>query len=129
MAQNEGLRTATRLLLVTPLSYLARTFCHLASFVILAAVVLGLLFLARRRKLARKILKSFGMGISATAALTATVFSLGYAAYTWSFCGTMAAYILPMIIPLSVAVAVILTLRPGKIASRSSPPRPPDLPM
>ncbi|MFQ5826374.1 MAG: PKD domain-containing protein, partial [Dehalococcoidia bacterium] len=122
LAENEGLRTATRSLLVVPLTYLARAFSYLVYFAILGGAVLGLLFLARRRKLALSILKSFGIGILTAAALAGIVFSLGYAAYTWPFSGTIAAYILPMIIPLSVVVAVILTLRPGKTPSRSSSP-------
>ena len=119
LAMNNGLRTSVRVLLLTPLVYFA-SIIHLlngglfALIIPIIACLAGLLYLYRTRKyrIFGSILKSIGLGTLSIVVLTSLVFTLGWLGYTWSVCATIAAYILPLIIPLSIAVMLVPAILP-----------------
>lgn len=116
---NGGLRTSVRVLLLTPLVYFASIITTLngglfALVIPIIASLAGLLYLYRTRKcgILAGILKSLGLGTMSIVVLTSLVFSLGWLGYTWAVCAIIAAYILPLIIPLSIAVMLFAVFRP-----------------
>ena len=112
LSNNEFLRTATRVLLITPLVYAANTILNGTFLIILGFCIVVGLFLARKNKIrASKILKSLGLGVLTAAILSMTVFILGYLSYSASFFAVIAACILPLIIPLSLSISVLSMIR------------------
>lgn len=98
LRENEGLRTVTRLTLITPLTYLSKSFLN----GILVVVILGLTAVLLLRKDRMKILKSLLVGIGSIIVFIAAIFSLGFVGYEIPFCAVIGAYLLPFVIPLSV---------------------------
>ena len=113
LAKNEGLRSAVRLLLLTPLVYFAERI--LSGIGLIAVVFLGLGVFFGRRRYIKVVLKAIGLGLSTAVVLTGTVFALGWLAYTYPVCAVIAAYILPFIIPAAIgAGAMVLVLWKSK---------------
>ncbi|HJH25705.1 MAG TPA: hypothetical protein C5S37_02790 [Methanophagales archaeon] len=114
LAANSGLRASVRILLLTPLVYFAGITLNGGLFALIIACLAGAIaisLLSRKYGLLA-ILKSAVPGILSIAVLTSQVFTLGWLGYTWSSCATIAAYILPLIIPISIAVVLIAVIRP-----------------
>ena len=117
LAMNNGLRASVRVLLLTPLVYFAGITLNgglFALIILIIASLAGLLYLYRTRKyvIFAGILKSLGLGTMSIVVLTSMVFTLGWLGYTWAVCATIASYILPLIIPLSIAVVLFAVFRP-----------------
>ena len=109
LAKNEGLRSAVRLLLLTPLVYFAERI--LSGIGLIAVVFLGLGAFFGRRRYIKIVLKAIGLGLSTAVALTGIVFALGWLAYTYPVCAVISAHILPLIIPAAIgAGAMVLVL-------------------
>ena len=56
-------------------------------------------------------LKALGLGASVVVLLLGLVLYLGWLSYTWKICATIAAYLLPTILPVSVSIIAIQWLR------------------
>jgi hypothetical protein len=95
---NEGLRTVTRLTLITPLVYLSEF--ALSGILLMFSIGLAVGILLRRDRM--KILKSLLVGTGSILVFIAAIFSLGFAGHTIPFCAGIGAYLLPFVIPLSV---------------------------
>lgn len=106
LAQNEPLRRATRLLLVLPLVCFSALCLNTTAFV--AFVVLILLILLILRQHVKVLLKGIGYGALTIAAFTVLVFTLGALGYELPICATVAAFLLPLIIPAAVAICIIV---------------------
>lgn len=106
LEQNEPLRTATRLLLLVPLIGLSALCLNTTVFA--AFVVLNLLILLILRQHVKVLLKGFLYGALVIAAFTVTVFTLGALGYELPICATVAAYLLPLMIPAAVAACVMV---------------------
>ncbi len=115
---NNGLRASVRVLLLTPLVYFAGITLNggglFALIIPIIASLAGILYLYRTRRyvIFAGILKSAVSGILSIVVLTSLVFTLGWLGYTWAVCATIAAYILPLIIPISIAVMLFAVFRP-----------------
>ena len=116
LSENRGLRTAVRLLLITPLLYVASavlTLKGIPSIILILGACLCLIgtllfYFNSHRARARNLLRALGVGIMTGAVLTGIVFSLGWLAYIYTLpiCAVVAAYILPIIIPLSIGAMI-----------------------
>ncbi|HUV02707.1 MAG TPA: CFI-box-CTERM domain-containing protein [Desulfobacteria bacterium] len=106
LEQNEPLRTATRLLLLLPVVYFSALCLNTTAFA--AFVVLILLILLILRRHVKVLLKGIGYGALIIAAFTVTVFTFGALGYELPICATVAAYLLPLIIPAAVAACVMV---------------------
>ena len=104
---NDGLRTVTRLTLITPLVYLAKFALNGILVVFIVGLAVAPLYLRKDRK---KILKSLLVGIGSILVSIATIFSLGFIGYTIPFCAVVGAYMLPFVIPLSVVFTLCIFL-------------------
>ena len=103
LRENDGLRTVTRLTLITPLVYLSKFALNGIWLVFILGLVVVPLY---RRKDRKKILKSLLVGAGSILVFIATIFLLGFIGYTIPFCAVVGAYMLPFVIPLSVASAL-----------------------
>ncbi len=99
LRENEGLRTVTRLTLITPLVYLTKI--TLNGLWLLFIIGLAAVLLLRRDRI--KILKSLSVGAGAIIVFIATIFSLGFVGYALPISAMGGAYLLPFVIPLPVA--------------------------
>jgi hypothetical protein len=104
---NEGLRTVTRLSLITPLVYLSEFMLNGIWVVFIPGLAAVLLYPRSNRK---KILKSLLAGIGAILVFIATIFSLGFLGYTIPFSAAVGAYMLPFVIPISALLAICVFL-------------------
>ena len=111
LAKNDSLRSAVRLLLITPLVYFAEMILNSVGLIALAFLGLGAFFVGIRMRSLKVVLKAFGLGLLTVAVLTGMVFTLGWLAYTYPVCAVIAAYILPLIIPASIGVSFFITTR------------------
>ncbi|MBA7521070.1 hypothetical protein ES705_13171 [subsurface metagenome] len=107
LRENEGLRTVTRLTLITPLVYLSK----FALSGIWLVFILGLAAVLLLRRDRMKILKSLLVGMGAILVFIAAIFSLGFVGYTIPFCAAVGAYMLPFVIPLSVVLTLETLLK------------------
>ena len=98
LRENDGLRTATRFTLITPLVYLSQ----IALNGILVVFIVGLAVVPFLRRDRKKILKALLVGMGSILVFIASIFSLGFVGYTIPFCAVVGAYMLPFVIPLSV---------------------------
>ncbi|MBN1763271.1 MAG: hypothetical protein JW878_09405 [Methanomicrobia archaeon] len=114
LEQNEPLRTATRLLLLLPLVYFSALCLNTTAFAAFVVLILILLLVSRRH--VKVLLKGIGSGALTIAAFTVTVFTFGALGYELPICATVAAYLLPLIIPVAVAVCIFVW-----VESRSKP--------
>ncbi|MGC9444924.1 MAG: CFI-box-CTERM domain-containing protein [Candidatus Methanospirareceae archaeon] len=101
----EHLRVATRLLLLTPVVYLA-ALC-LNTIALLAFIVLILLVLVILRRHLKTVFKGVLYGLLASAAFVVASITLGALGYELPVCAVVAAYLLPVITPVGLAVCVI----------------------
>jgi hypothetical protein len=108
LRENEGLRTITRLTLITPLVYLSKFALNGILVVFIVGLTVVPLYLRRDRK---KILKSLLVGMGSILVLIAAIFSLGFAGYAIPFCAVVGAYMLPFVIPLSVVFTLCTVLK------------------
>ncbi len=108
LRENEGLRTITRLTLITPLVYLSKFALNGILVVFIVGLTVVPLYLRRDRK---KILKSLLVGMGSILVLIAAIFSLGFAGYAIPFCAVIGAYMLPFVIPLSVVFTLCAVLK------------------
>ncbi|NAS89549.1 hypothetical protein C4E24_07445, partial [ANME-1 cluster archaeon AG-394-G21] len=102
LRENDGLRAATRLSLITPLVYFSGIMLNGFWFVLLM-LLLGLaaaVLLLREDK--KKLLKSLLVGAGTVLVFITAIFSLGFVGYRIPFCAVIGAYLLPFVIPLSV---------------------------
>ncbi|RZB29496.1 MAG: hypothetical protein AEth_01131 [Candidatus Argoarchaeum ethanivorans] len=99
---NDGLRTVTRLTLITPLVYLSKI--ALNGILLVFSIGLAVSLLIRRDR--TKILKSLLVGAGSILVFIAAIFSLGSAGYAIPFCAGIGAYLLPFVIPVSVGLTV-----------------------
>ena len=116
LAANNELRASVRVLLLTPLVHFAGITLNGGLFALIIAFLAGAIAISiypsRKYGVLAGILKAVGLGILSIAVLTSLVFTLGWLGYTCAVCATIAAYILPLIIPLSIAVVVIAVIMP-----------------
>ena len=108
LRENEGLRTVTRLTLITPLVYLAKFALNGIWLVFIPGLAAVLLYRRGNRK---KILKSLLVGTGVIPVSIATIFALGFVGYTIPFCAVVGAYMLPFVIPLSAVFTLGTLLR------------------
>ena len=113
LAANNELRASVRVLLLTPLVYFAGITLNGGLFALIIALLAGAIAISILRKygVLAGILKAAGFGALSIAVLTSLVFTLGWLGYTYAVCATIAAYILPLIIPLSIAVMLVAVTR------------------
>lgn len=104
LIEREHLRTATRILLLTPVVYLAALCVN--TIALLAFLVLILLVLAILRRHLRVFSKGVLYGFLASAAFAIAAVTLGAIGYELPVCAVIAAYLLPVIIPVGLAVCV-----------------------
>ena len=105
LLEREHLRTATRVLLLTPVVYLA-ALC-LNTIALLALLMLLLLVLVILRRQRKPILKGVLYGVLAGAAFAVAAVTLGALGHELPYCAVIAAYLLPVIVPVGVAVCLI----------------------
>ena len=106
LVEREHLRTATQVLLLTPLVYLA-ALC-LNTIALLAFIVLVLLVLASLRRQLKTVLKGVLYGFLAGAIFAVTAVTLGALGHELPYCAVIAAYLLPVIVPVGLAVCIII---------------------
>ena len=99
--QNEGLKMAVKTLLVIPVIYFIKMILSVFNLLILGICSIGTLALIRKHKLMIA-LKAIGFGASVIVLLSGLVFCLGWLALTRKICATIAAYLLPTILPVSI---------------------------
>ena len=115
LRENDGLRTVTRLTLITPLVSLSQF--ALNGILVVVIFILGLTVTAvlslRKGRDRKKILKPLLAGVGSILVFIAAIFSLGFVGYTIPFCAVVGAYMLPFVIPLSVVftLGALLKLR------------------
>jgi len=99
--------------LLTPLVYFAGITLNGGLFALIIAFLAGAIAISILRKygVLAGILKAAGFGALSIAVLTSLVFTLDWLGYTYAVCATIAAYILPLIIPLSIAVMLVAVTR------------------
>ena len=110
MRQNEGLKMAVKTLLVVPVIYFVKMVLSVFNIVILGICLIVTLLLMRKHKLMIG-LKAVGFGASVMVLLIGLIFCLGWLAYTWKICATIAAYLLPTILPVSISTIALKWLR------------------
>lgn len=108
--QNEGLKIAVKTCLIIPVIYFVKIILSDFNLIILGICLLGTLLLMRKHKLMIT-LKALGFGALVMVLLMGLVFCLGWLAYTWKICATIAAYLLPTILPVSISVIALKLLR------------------
>jgi len=109
LRENDGLRTVTRLTLITPLVSLSKLALNdIWLVLIIGLTVTAVLSLRKDRK---KILKPLLAGVGAILVFIAAIFSLGFTGYTIPLCAVVGAYMLPFVIPLSVVFTLCTVLK------------------
>lgn len=106
LAQNESVRRATWLLLVLPLVCFSAICLNPTAFAAFVVLILVILLVLRRH--VKVLLKGIGSGALTSAAFTVTVFTLGALGYELPICAAIAAYLLPLIVPVAVAVCILV---------------------
>jgi hypothetical protein len=118
LLEHEHLRTATRILLLMSVVYLA-ALC-LNTIALLAFFVLILLVLAILRRHLKTVLKGVLYGLLASAAFAVAAVTLGGIGYELPLCAMIAAYLLPVIIPVGLAVCVTVWVESRAPASKAA---------
>jgi hypothetical protein len=116
LRENDGLRAATRLSLITPLVYFSQFLLNGFWFVLLMLLALAAAVLLLRED-KKKFLKSLSVGAGTVLVFIAAIFSLGFVGYTIPFCAVISAYLLPFVIPLSVVFTLSSFLRSKRCKS------------
>ena len=115
LAANSDLRALVRVFLLAPLVYFAGITLNGGLFALIIACLAGAIAISvyptRKYGVFVGILKAFGFGALSIAVLTSLVFALGWLGYTYSVCAAIAAYILPLIIPISITVMLVAVFR------------------
>ena len=106
LAKNDSLKSAVRVLLITPLVYFAEMILNGIGLIAIVFLGFGAFFVVMRSL--KAVLKAFGLGLLTAVVLTGIVFALGWLAYTYPVCAVIAAYILPIIIPASMGVSIMV---------------------
>jgi parallel beta-helix repeat protein/YD repeat-containing protein len=101
---NDGLRTVTRVTLITPLVYLSKFALNGILLVFILGLAVGVLLLRERDR--NGFLRSLLVGAGSILVFTAAIFSLGFIGYTIPVCAGVGAYLLPFVIPVSLGLAV-----------------------
>jgi hypothetical protein len=109
LRENDGLRTITRLTLITPLVYLSKFLLN--SILAIGIFIIGLTAVLSRRKERMKMLRPLLVGTGSILVFIAAIFSLGFVGYAIPFCATVGAYMLPFVIPLSVVFMLCMILK------------------
>ena len=109
LRKNDGLRSAVRLLLITPLVYLTKMILNGIGLFALVLLGLGAFFGAMRGL--KVVLNAIGLGISTIVVLIGAVFTLGWLAYAYPVCAVIAACILPIIISVAVSVMIFVLIK------------------
>jgi len=107
LSQNDILRAATRILLITPLVYISAICLNTSLFIALIILFAIILFILRRSAKVIYLLKGIGCGALTIAAFTVAVFTLGAIGYELPICAAITAYLLPVIIPASLCVCAL----------------------
>ncbi|HDS44739.1 MAG TPA: hypothetical protein ENN68_01340 [Methanomicrobia archaeon] len=105
LREREHLRIATRVLLLTPVVYLAALCVN--TIALLAFIVLVLLVLVILRRQLRVFFKGVLYGLLAGAAFAVAAVTLGALGHELPYCAIAAAYLLPVITPVGLTVCVI----------------------
>jgi len=105
LVEHEHLCTATRILLLTPVVYLAALCVN--TIALLALLVLVLLVLVILRRHLKTVLQGVLYGLLASAAFAVAAVTLGALGYELPVCAVIAAYLLPVIVPVGLGVCVI----------------------
>ncbi|MBN1455886.1 MAG: hypothetical protein JW945_06525 [Methanomicrobia archaeon] len=105
LLEREHLRIATRVLLLTPVIYLAALCMN--TIALLAFIVLILLVLVSLRRYLKPILTGVLYGVLAGAAFAVAAVTLGALGHELPYCAVIAAYLLPVIVPVGLAVCLI----------------------
>jgi hypothetical protein len=117
LQEHERLSTAVRLLLFTPLVYLAAI--ALNAIALGAFVLLVLLVLVVLHRHQRTILKGIAYGLLILAGGTVLVVTLGALGYELPTCAVLAAYVLPFLSPAAVAVCVLTWIETRRARCRT----------
>ena len=105
LSQSDGLRAATRVSLITPSVYFAKILLNPVALIgIVIGLALSLIMLKNQRK---SILKGIGHGTLTIFAFMCAVFTFGYLGYTTPIYAVIGAYLLPIMIPAALCVAVL----------------------
>lgn len=109
LRENDGLRTVTRLTLITPLVYLSKSL--LSGILVTCIFIIGLtaVFLTKTERM--KIVKPLLVGAGSSLLFIAAIFSLGFVGYAIPFCAAVGAYMLPFVIPLSAVFTICTVLK------------------
>jgi|GEM_PF-4510793 len=103
LSENDGLRTATRVLLISPSVLFAKFWLNpVTSIGFILSVSLALLFFEDHR---RSILKGIGYGALTLLTFSGVVFTLGYLGYTTLFCAVLGACLLPFMVPSALIIS------------------------
>jgi len=103
---NEALRLVVRWMLVTPATFLARIFSSVLSFIMLGVVLVGMGILSFRNRPMRTILIALGAGTLTAMVLAGLVLLGGSLANSVSWSAVVAAWMLPLILPLSMGAGI-----------------------
>ena len=109
LRENDGLRTVTRLTLITPLVYLSKSL--LSGILVICIFIIGLtaVFLTKTERM--KIMRPLLAGTGSILVFIAAIFSLGFIGYAIPFCAAVGAYMLPLVIPLSAVFTICTVLK------------------
>jgi hypothetical protein len=109
LRENDGLRTVTRLTLITPLVYLSKFLLN--SILAIGICIIGSAAVLSLKKERIKILRPLLVGTGSILVFIAVIFSLGFVGYAIPFCATVGAYMLPLVIPMSVVFMLCTVLK------------------
>ncbi|MDY6966290.1 MAG: CFI-box-CTERM domain-containing protein [Halobacteriota archaeon] len=107
LSESDGLRAATRSLLITPLLYFAIICLNPLALIGISAGAALTLFILRKNKPA---LKGIGYGGLTILAFIGSIFLFGYLGYSMPIFATIGAYILPMVFPVAIGVLILTIL-------------------
>lgn len=110
LSENARLCTVARVLLVTPMVYFA-AICLDTTAAVSFTILIAIILIVLRRHL-KVFLKGIGYGALTITAFMVAVFTLGAIGYELPLCAVVAAHLLPLIIPVSVAVCITTWLTP-----------------
>ncbi|MDY6932539.1 MAG: CFI-box-CTERM domain-containing protein, partial [Halobacteriota archaeon] len=103
LSQNDHLRTATRMFLISPSVLFAKFWLNpVTSIGFIIGVSLALFFFEDHR---RSILKGLGLGALTLLSFSAVIFTLGYLGYETMFFAVIGACLLPFMVPSTLIVS------------------------
>lgn len=111
LKQDDGLRAGVMVFLVTPIVCFAKVVLSGLGLLLLGICSTGILLLLRKKRWLSPALKAIGLGALTAILLTSFIFLLGWFGYTYLVCATVAAWLLPTILPFSMGVVLFKLLK------------------